>query len=550
VAAPTREAAGRCPRTPLMPGSPVQADATGADSPRATALPVPACRATAASVGSVAIAAIAALVAVVGNRWLFPLYSLNRDDSVYVAMARTIQRGHLTLPESHWPFRPWATGLVDGRYAFKYAPPWPVVLAVADAVGSLRLALAATAAATVLAVRSLAVEVLDDAVEATIAAALLVASPLFLVQSSTYLPYLFSLLLACASTTLLMSGVRQHSRGRMVAAGALAGIALFARPFDAVVLLVPAAFVGVLAVRGSVRRQALAALAIGFVPVASIDLLHNWIVLGSPLSLPFGVTGSADAFGFGRRGVFESSTLPFDFLDGLSGAGENLRWLPSWTFGGPFLVALAVWGAVDLHRATRRPAQLVLLWWVVVVPIAYVFFWGPWAMAFNWDGVETFGPFYHLPLLVPLVVFGARGMRLLASKPHLAIAGVAAMVAFTAWSLPDKLDANEAGTEQFRAAEEAITDARLDRAVLFLPWRGESGFLGLTPFLEYDPDVDDGVLYAQDCGTATNLAVLDRFPDRTGYRLEIVEDDLSDPASYAVRSLVTDSPDRHVDCPR
>jgi hypothetical protein len=543
-------------RTSIPEADPVAVDGDPAAAPTTTAVAVGERPTDSASSGrrarvvTACIAAATAIAVVLGNRWLFPLYSLNRDDSVYVAMARTIERGHLTVPSSHWPFRPWATGLVDGHYVYKYAPPWPAALAFADAVGSLRLALAATAAGAVLAVRALALEVARDAVTATVAAALLALSPILLLQGSTYLPYLSALLVLCAATALLLRGGREGSGRRLVAAGALAGLALFARPFDAVLLLVPAIALALRSAPTARRLRAGAWIAAGLAPVLAIDVLYNWTVVGGPLSLPFGVTGSADAFGFGRRGVFESSTLPFDFLDGLSGAGQNLRWIPSWTFGGPVLLAIAVWGAVDLVRNHRQPGQLVLISWAVLVPLGYLFFWGPWAMAFNWDGVETFGPFYHLPVFVPIVVFGAHGLRLLASRPRVAVVALAVMVGFTAWSVPDKIDANRSGTEQFRAAQRAVDRADLHDAVLFLPWRGESGFLGLTPFLEYDPDLDGDVLYAQDCGTATNDETLRSFPGRDGYRLEVVGDDLEDVASYAIHPIRTDSPTRRIDCER
>src|SRR5690606_17230297 len=252
---------------------------------------------------------------------------------------------------------------------------------------------------------ALANEVVRDRTTSFVAALLLVLSPLFLVQSGTYLPYLFSLALGAGAAALLLSGVRVGSRWRMVTGAALAGVAVFARPFDAALL--PA----------------------GAGPLVLLNLAYNGAVLGSPTKRPFGVTGSADTFGFGRRGVFESSTLPFDFGDGLSGAGVSLQWLPSWLAGGVVLVALALWGTVSLLRRGDGPARWVVASWALIVPIAYLFFWGPWAMTHNWDGVQAFGPFYHLPLIVPVVVFGAHGLRLLAARsvPATGVA-VAAMV--------------------------------------------------------------------------------------------------------------------------
>src|SRR3954464_1985123 len=72
----------------------------------------------------------AAASAVLTQHWLFPLFSLNRDDSVYVAMAHLIaEHGAVTLPAAdHEAFRPWASALVGDRILLKYSPPWPSVL--------------------------------------------------------------------------------------------------------------------------------------------------------------------------------------------------------------------------------------------------------------------------------------------------------------------------------------------------------------------------------------------------------------------------------------
>jgi hypothetical protein len=58
----------------------------------------------------------------------------------------------------------------------------------------------------------------------------------------------------------------------------------------------------------------------------------------------------------------------------------------------------------------------------------------------------------------------------------------------------------------------------LDSAILLLPRRGDLGFLDNTPFLQNDPGLEQPVLYAEERGPG-DLALLDRFPDRTLYRL-------------------------------
>jgi hypothetical protein len=112
------------------------------------------------------------------------------------------------------------------------------------------------------------------------------------------------------------------------------------------------------------------------------------------------------------------------------------------------------------------------------------------------------------------------------------------MGALTVVALPDKISINDRTTADFRAAQRAVRDAGLDDAILFLPLRGESGFLSVTPFLENRPDLDQPVLYAEDCGAGADALVLARFPGRRGYRLDITsQGDRRRPASYVVRPL-------------
>jgi hypothetical protein len=517
--------------------------------------PPAAVRGRAALIVGIAAAVVAAIAAVVVNRWLFPLYSINRDDSVYVAMARVLERGHATLPLDDWFFRPWASGRAQGHIAFKYAPPWPAMLATGDTLtGSMLAGLAVTAALAVVAVRALAVEVLHDRRTASLASVLLVLCPLFLIQSATYLPYVFSLALGAGACALLLAGSRIGSRPRVVLGGALAGVAVVARPFDAVLLLVPV-LVGLALSMWHDRRRLVrvaGASAAGAGPVLVAFAIYDWVVLGSPTKLPFNVTGSADAFGFGRRGIFDSSTVPFGFTDGLSGTGQCLRWLLSWVVGGPLLVALAAGGAWIVLRRGSGPARWVVASWIVVIPVAYTFFWGPWAMSHNWDGVQSMGPFYHLPLVVPLVVFGAAGLRALATRRRVLVSVLAlAMVGFTAWSLPDKVDINDRTTAQYRAVEHAVDRSDLSHAVLFLPLRTEGGFLSISPFLEYDPSMNGDVLYAQDCGTVANRDLLAAHPGRRGYRLAVVDNRHPERTeSYSVRPIDADPLDRHAGCAR
>ncbi len=468
------------------------------------------------------LALVAGAAAVLTNLALFPLYSLNRDDSVYVAMARLLETGAVTLPADSDAFRPWASAVVGDRVVLKYTPPWPAVIAAGDLLtGSPRTALAVSAAAAAVLVALLAAEVLRDRVSGVAAGALFALSPVVVVQSGTYLPYLFSLALGLGAAVLLLSGARLGSTPRLVAAGVVAGVAAFARPFDALLTVAPFA-VAALAVRergGVSWLGVVLRVAAGAAPVLALALVYNAVVVGGPFRLPFTVTGPQDTFGFGERGVFPQHTSLFTPADAGAGLLANLRATPGWVAGGVVLVALAVLGLARTRGAARWAVAAL----AVVVPLGYLPFWGPWAMGTQWEGLELFGPFYWLPVVVPLVVFGAAGLVGVARRARRPLTAVlvVVMVGLTALAVPGPVAGHRAVTEEYRAVQQVVADADLDDALLFLPRRGDLGFLSDTPFLQNDRSLQQPVLYAEQRGAA-DLALAERFPGRSLHRL--VED--------------------------
>jgi hypothetical protein len=443
-------------------------------------------------------------VALAVRHWLLPYGSLNRDESSYVELAAMLRAGRLTLdPVVHAGLQPWASGVVDGRIVLKYSPVWPAVLAVADALGSRAAAAAAAGGLLVVLVHALATRV-GDGRGARAAAVFVAASPFVLVQAATDLSYVFQLALGLAAALLVLTGRR---RTTLVAGGVLVGVAFVARPFDALLLLVP--FV---AVAG--RRRLLPAAA-GAVPPLVAGAAYQWAVLGSPFRLPFTVTGPSDTFGFGRRGVFPEATVAFDLQDGVTALLRNQGWLVAWAFGGPILVGLAVHGFRRLRAerdGARGPVERALILIAVLYPLGYVGFWAAHATVAHWPGAASLGPYYHLPVLVSLAVFAGHGYAALPRRAAVRGAVLAAAVACTVTWLPPKLAVNREATRTYAAADDAV-QGLTPPAVLLAPDRGRSGFVSWTPFLHNRPDLDQPVLFADDAGPA-NLALLDRHPDR------------------------------------
>ena len=149
---------------------------------------------------------------------------------------RLLRAGHLTLPSSYAPYRPWASGVQGGHVVLKYTPIWPAVLAAGSAFGSMRVGVAAAAAAAVVLTALLGREVFGRWTEGMVAAPILLLSPLFLVQAGTFLSYLFQLVLDLAIVLLVLGALRRRppagpaprtAVARLVGAGFLWGIACF-----------------------------------------------------------------------------------------------------------------------------------------------------------------------------------------------------------------------------------------------------------------------------------------------------------------------------------
>src|SRR5207244_10275995 len=91
----------------------------------------------------------------------------------------------------------------------------------------------------VLLVHLLSFELFRSRRAAILTAGLFVLSPVVIVQSGTFLPYLFQLVLELTFAVLLLSGLRRASARRLVLAGAPLGVAIFSRPADVLFFAVP-----------------------------------------------------------------------------------------------------------------------------------------------------------------------------------------------------------------------------------------------------------------------------------------------------------------------
>jgi len=307
---------------------------------------------------------VAAALAVLGgalvllvSTTVFPYHSLNHDEGVYLTQASMLLEGQLTLePPVPAAMRPWFF-VADGSGGFypKYAPVPAALFAVGGLFGWFRLALGLIAAGTIGLTYATVAEAFDRRV-GVVAAALLLASPLFLVQASVFLPYVPTLVLELLFAWALLRAERTGSDRLALLAGAAIGLAFFARPWTAVLFATPfVALVGWRLRRGSrsVLRRALLTAVPGLLGVLAA-LGYNAVVTGAPLTFPYEAFAPLDGLGFGRRRLLGYDLVYTPGLALRAGLENLLALFGRWTVAAPVGGLLAAAGVV---LALRRRAR-------------------------------------------------------------------------------------------------------------------------------------------------------------------------------------------------
>ena len=127
-------------------------------------------------------------------------------------------QGDVTLSDSAHgdAFRPWMSGRVGGdRLVLVQQPTLPALMALSEALfGTMRIALAAIAAAAVVAMYALTNALLRDLRIAVVASACFVLSPLVMVQSAMFVSYVLAVSLTAASLALLTRGLDRQTQGQ------------------------------------------------------------------------------------------------------------------------------------------------------------------------------------------------------------------------------------------------------------------------------------------------------------------------------------------------
>lgn len=452
-----------------------------------------------------ALALLASISAMLVSSTLFRYYSPILDEPVYVMQAKALLNGDLTLPAEQARFhQPFFTGVRGDRLVFKYTPVWPAVLAASQALfGSMRLALGATAAAAVVAMALFARELTGDRRRGVAAAALLALCPLFVFHAALFVSYVFSLACSLWFGWGLLNGLRRGARPPLLVAGVALGAGLFARPFDTLLFAGPLLAYAVLRYRRELGRLAGALGWVGAAaaPFVLASLAFNNHVMGHPLQVPFSVTDPLDKPGFGPRRVYPGPP-PFDYgpAEAVAALKASLRLVPQWVYGSAVLVAAAVYGLFKRHD---RPEATCLLLLAAAFPLGYMAHYGAWTASVVAPVYNEMGPFYYLPILVPLCIAAAPVAVAVAERFGVAgsvVAGVG-LTAVTLVAVWSPLQRNVDATRSFHDAYRPFRQAALSEpALVFLPQLGGPFLMNPYRALVNEPDLSGPLLYALDRG--------------------------------------------------
>jgi hypothetical protein len=458
---------------------------------------------------------LAIVMSVVVHHWIYPAYSWNRDEPVYLWQVHALRDGKILPTDGGMPafFQPWLSGHGDGFFFSQYTLGWPIVLLVGEVVfGTAASALAFGTLLAVVGTYAFARTITADRTVSIVAAVLMLASPILAIQSGVYLGYLFTLGLGLLFGAALITGFEQHRPWLLVVAGALVGWIFMTRPFDAV--LWAAAFGGYLLVVHwhEWKRLAVGALwaGLGALPLVIATLAYNKHVTGSFTEFPITAADPLDTFGFGLRRLMPTfGKDDYDVVLALRSTGKNGVFVPLFLFGSYLGVVAAAFGLWMRRRARTTLAMLLL---AVAFPLGYFFFWG---MHVSAATADLSGPIYFIPLYAPLVVLIATALVTWWHERR--GVGIAAVVVLALVTVPfaiNRIHVNQRISDAqvpWRDGTEAVHG----KSIVFVQQSG-AYLLFLNPFSENPANLDGRILWATDQGAA-NLDLIAKHPDRTPY---------------------------------
>jgi 4-amino-4-deoxy-L-arabinose transferase-like glycosyltransferase len=440
------------------------------------------------------------------------------DEVAYLFQAKTLARGRLTVPSPEPEQAFWIPFVLDhqGQRFGKYSPGWPALLALGVLWRAPWLVNPLLAALSLYLVYRLG-RTLYDETTGLLAAALGLASPLFLVLGGSLLSHVATLAWLLLFSLWFLWTARGRHWGYALGAGAALGAATLTRPLSAVAYALP--FIAYAVIQVVRRRQPhwprylLVAVTGG--ALAALLPAYQWAVTGDPWLNPYVLWWPYDRLGFGSGiGAMPGGHSPYyawiNLRQDLSRAATDLLGWPgaSWL---PLLLGLAL--------RPRRGRDWALLAPFACLVVAYLFYW-------IGSPSRLWGPRYYFEGFGALWLLAAAGLRKLwdwaqATRPRLHPALVAVLILITAGSLALNMPARMREAHGFygitRSQFAPIEDAGLQHALVIVyaeRWLEYGALLA-----SMGPTLDDDIIYARGSGAKIDSLTIAGFPGREVYYL-------------------------------
>ena len=469
------------------------------------------------------LASLAFVITIVGNQIIFPTYSFNHDEYAYILQAKTLLHGKfwLNYGELNDFFQTWLEKSYNNNLVFKYTPVHASLLAAAKYVfNDFSIALGLIAFSNILLI-SLLSRTLGFSSRASLLAALfLLLSPLFLLQSMTYLSYCSELMLEMLFAIFLLKAVQKQSYLLMGLSGFILGLAFFARPFDALLF----SFVSIFIVSTRTNKLELLEIAkllplgiAGFMPVLIIILIYNMNTTGNAFTFPF-KQSIYDSFGFGLKRMYDGDNFTFyDIKAAIYSFAKNFYQFILWSAGG-FLILIPVFSGFRFKDYKEEKIKLLIFFFIF--PTGYFFFWGGY-YSIIWKGLDYLGPVYYLPCLIPLVLLAALGFEAIIKKNKNTLYLLALMTLFSIGCFYLIAESNRKLNQSHAQDYNILSVENMGKAVIFSP-SIYGPFLG-HPYnmMMNEINLDSDIVYSVNLNER-NFSVIDAFPNRSFYRFDLL----------------------------
>ncbi|HEX3723587.1 MAG TPA: glycosyltransferase family 39 protein, partial [Nitrolancea sp.] len=382
------------------------------------------------------VALILCMVSFTASAWVsttvFDRLPHVEDDVAFLFQAKTIASGHLLATPPGLPafFQIPFVIIRDGHWFGKYPPGYPAVLALGVLSGQPWLLNPVVGALDVWLV-FVAGRRFFDSLTGLLAAALLVSSPFFLLQSGSFMSHTVTLFWSMSFLLLFESTRRTHALWRAVLAGAVIGMLLLSRPLTAVGIGIPFVVWALFDIAFNWRRlREYATMALTFVPFVLAMLQYNLMTTGKATKFAYQLWWPYDKIGFGPSVGIGGHTLAAGILDTRLDVDQLGQYLYGWPghlslvplYVGFYLAVIGLLWRVATYAYQRWVVKLedppgephvvpelwdLLLAGVVVslitVHIAY------------WTPGQMYGPRYYFEAIGAMVLLSSRGILGIAS---------------------------------------------------------------------------------------------------------------------------------------